>query len=380
MEGRRIYVKHPSYYSDSLVHYGKEGMHWGERLYQYKDGSLTPLGRIHYGVGQARVKRAEQAAVKAKAKAEQESDREKRKYQNKDGTLKLRGKIHYKTTDKYALLTDDEIRQQTNRLQLQKNLEEMKKQTSATYRLQNKLDSAAEDLAVFGFRKAGEKLINHFVDKGVSKLLGTDKEDVAKGREIAEKLAGMSTKEIKAMNDRNKAEKEAYERLTGDKLPKDYEYSDLTEEELKGVKKSEKQDNSPSKSSEKKKDSSKPKSEEQKSSDSKKEENRKLSDSEISEIKAAVRKGDSVEEVAEKTNHSTSTVEKYANIKSPAMTEVGEKKQTPPMARQRMVSEELTKPYVNKKTPSLKEYDGKAVVRVHRVNLDDEEKKKKKDK
>lgn len=32
-----------------LVHYGTKGMHWGERLYQYPDGSLTPLGRARYG-------------------------------------------------------------------------------------------------------------------------------------------------------------------------------------------------------------------------------------------------------------------------------------------------------------------------------------------
>lgn len=29
-------------------------MHWGERRYQNEDGSLTPLGREHYGVGKAR--------------------------------------------------------------------------------------------------------------------------------------------------------------------------------------------------------------------------------------------------------------------------------------------------------------------------------------
>lgn len=32
-----------------LMHYGTKGMEWGKRLYQYKDGSLTPLGRIRYG-------------------------------------------------------------------------------------------------------------------------------------------------------------------------------------------------------------------------------------------------------------------------------------------------------------------------------------------
>lgn len=33
-----------------LVHYGTKGMHWGERLYQNRDGSLTPLGRARYGI------------------------------------------------------------------------------------------------------------------------------------------------------------------------------------------------------------------------------------------------------------------------------------------------------------------------------------------
>lgn len=35
-----------------LEHSGVKNMKWGQRRYQYKDGSLTPLGRIHYGIGQ----------------------------------------------------------------------------------------------------------------------------------------------------------------------------------------------------------------------------------------------------------------------------------------------------------------------------------------
>lgn len=35
--------------NDALAHYGVSGMHWYERRYQNKDGSLTPEGRIHYG-------------------------------------------------------------------------------------------------------------------------------------------------------------------------------------------------------------------------------------------------------------------------------------------------------------------------------------------
>lgn len=38
----------------ALAHYRTPGSKNGVRLYQYKDGSLTPLGRIHYGVGLGR--------------------------------------------------------------------------------------------------------------------------------------------------------------------------------------------------------------------------------------------------------------------------------------------------------------------------------------
>lgn len=41
---------------NELMHYGTKGMHWYERNYQNHDGSLTPEGRIHYGVGPARSK------------------------------------------------------------------------------------------------------------------------------------------------------------------------------------------------------------------------------------------------------------------------------------------------------------------------------------
>lgn len=40
--------------SDFLAHYGVQGQKWGVRRYQYQDGSYTPEGRIHYGIGDAR--------------------------------------------------------------------------------------------------------------------------------------------------------------------------------------------------------------------------------------------------------------------------------------------------------------------------------------
>lgn len=79
-------IRTEDYYKDYLEHFNTKGSHWGERLYQYKDGSLTPLGRIHYNVGPPRVKQKyanakrltdKKDAVKAKAKAEEKEKRAK---------------------------------------------------------------------------------------------------------------------------------------------------------------------------------------------------------------------------------------------------------------------------------------------------------------
>ena len=47
-------MSHSDLTEDFLMHHGIMGMHWGERKYQNKDGSLTEEGRKHYGVGPAR--------------------------------------------------------------------------------------------------------------------------------------------------------------------------------------------------------------------------------------------------------------------------------------------------------------------------------------
>lgn len=60
-------------HSDELQHHGTKGMKWGRRLYQNKDGSLTPLGQKRYNKEveklkkeTAKVKEAEKAAANRK--------------------------------------------------------------------------------------------------------------------------------------------------------------------------------------------------------------------------------------------------------------------------------------------------------------------------
>lgn len=60
----------------SLLHFRTKGSKNGVRLYQYEDGSLTPLGRIHYGVGLSKEDRKlEEKANKYLDKAELIEDR-----------------------------------------------------------------------------------------------------------------------------------------------------------------------------------------------------------------------------------------------------------------------------------------------------------------
>lgn len=70
--------------SDSLTHWGVKGMKWGTRQYQYKDGSLTPEGREHYGVGDAREKqKLKMEAEKQKADLEYKRNKREAKLQIK---------------------------------------------------------------------------------------------------------------------------------------------------------------------------------------------------------------------------------------------------------------------------------------------------------
>ena len=85
-----------------ISHHGMKGMRWGERQWQNKDGSLTPAGRIHYGVGKAK-EAAGQAIGKVKtAVGEKVKELKYGKTYNDDviGNVKTKfGKTQYTNLD-----------------------------------------------------------------------------------------------------------------------------------------------------------------------------------------------------------------------------------------------------------------------------------------
>lgn len=68
-----------------LMHYRTKGSKNGQRLYQYKDGSLTPLGYIHYGIGKGRKKGSQEPEPAEKKVHGPSSEDSKRRMQGKWG-------------------------------------------------------------------------------------------------------------------------------------------------------------------------------------------------------------------------------------------------------------------------------------------------------
>lgn len=68
---------------DTIAHVGVKGTHWGVRRWQYEDGSLTPAGRVHYGVGEDghKLSRSEKHELKRGIKADEHKAKEQEKLQ-----------------------------------------------------------------------------------------------------------------------------------------------------------------------------------------------------------------------------------------------------------------------------------------------------------
>lgn len=77
---------------EDVMHSGTMGMKWGRRLYQNKDGSLTPLGRIRY-------------RKKTKSSASSEKAPEGRKIRKR----------------RLSQVSDAELKKMVSRLQLENN-------------------------------------------------------------------------------------------------------------------------------------------------------------------------------------------------------------------------------------------------------------------
>lgn len=163
MENQKIEV-------NFLAHHGVTGQKWGERRYQNKDGSLTPLGRIHWGIGQART--AVSNKLKTRKSFRLETDSEKRK------RLKLKA----------------EKKEENKKLKLQKAEEVRQKREKAIEDKKAKLIAKGDKDAIY---KNRELFSDEELDKAMARINKVNQFKTEKSSKQVEHLINRATpKEI----------------------------------------------------------------------------------------------------------------------------------------------------------------------------------------
>lgn len=125
-------ISYESYYGTSvlsepyLMHHGTKGMKWYHRRYQNEDGSLTALGRIHYGIGKGRKEEGAKELVDAydaKKKEERSAKKAEREEINKQKILTSGSAAEIlKNSDKF---TNQELQQAIQRIDMKTKLSKM---------------------------------------------------------------------------------------------------------------------------------------------------------------------------------------------------------------------------------------------------------------
>lgn len=219
-----------------LAHYGVKGQKHGERKYQNKDGSLTPLGRVHYGVGAARkaAHNAKEAIRKKVAPTNVELNAQIRKQRSKNlnkqkreelkqlkkgiDPAKKESKSEVKGTHKkFYEMTDKEIQDKINRLDKEIKLADLEFQASLTpgkrFVYQNVKSGAGEALKEVSksvLTKTGKEMFGISDNDGKKKDDNKKKDNNKKGEDLTEatKEYRRKTAEINARRGYEKAKKD----------------------------------------------------------------------------------------------------------------------------------------------------------------------------
>lgn len=172
-----------------LYHWGIKGMKWGVRRYQNKDGSLTNAGRKRYASETEKLK-AREKEIKGREKAaarQAKLDAKKAELDAREAALKKGGKKKVDTSENPTVnkpktmrdMSDDELREHTTRMQLEKQYIEAQKNLAAAVpqkvsKGKKFLDSVLNDVIAPAAKNAGREWAENFMKN----KLGLNKKDL----------------------------------------------------------------------------------------------------------------------------------------------------------------------------------------------------------
>ena len=204
-------------YNDYCSQSGILGMKWGRRRYQNPDGSLTPLGRQHYGYGTEKSslsknglkRRNKTAAVKKSARAEKKQKKADEKAAAKEAKKKA-NEIKYRNQKEYVkTLSDDQLkkinsRDQAEQTYLKNHPQQYTPMQKATHYLGNQVKKSVSNNA--------KNYVNKYVDDNVTKAFNS----------LVKSLSTDSKGENKGSSKNSDSVKKAVSKVVGDKAVNDF--------------------------------------------------------------------------------------------------------------------------------------------------------------
>ena len=130
-----------------LYHYGVPGQKWGKRLYQNKDGSLTPLGRARYGKNKPTDDSKKQVVTKPKTKTESDVESKPKAKTESEAKPEEQTVPKRKSVKK---MTEPELRERIARLELEKKCNELEANTTSRGKkfVMDVLEQSGKNIAV----------------------------------------------------------------------------------------------------------------------------------------------------------------------------------------------------------------------------------------
>ena len=150
------------YYETELYHHGTMGQKWGKRLYQNKDGSLTPLGKLRYGTKGERLN---------KYKKKKGSSNKNKKIIEKNKTNMTEQK-----TKSVSEMSDDELNKKIARMRLEDTYSELSAKRIPPDKYK-RIKSIVADLGEKTVRSIGGKVVDSIASQVEKKLNGNNEDD-----------------------------------------------------------------------------------------------------------------------------------------------------------------------------------------------------------